>query len=229
MAAEIRFKSALGLGPSDANPPWPEAALTATDLPSEEALWQSALAHNPELAAMRSMVEMALATSNLASTARTPDFSFGLMADLKANPLMLRPTASISLPIWRDKIEAAITAAANRQHAANARLQNAELSVAIDIAQMLHMAQEADRMIDYIEKSALPNLDRILSSAVASLQSGMSSASEIPGARLMAIAMKRERLAALRQHEDAAANLAFLTAGIAPPHAPLLTESQLNR
>ncbi len=42
--------------------------------------------------------------------AMSPDFTLGLMTDVKADPLMFRPTASVSLPVWREKIAATIAA-----------------------------------------------------------------------------------------------------------------------
>ena len=53
----------------------------------------------------------------------------------------------------------------------------------------------------------------------------MSGPAMIPETRLMALNMGRERVAALREREIAAADLMLLTAAIAPPGAPLLAET----
>ena len=224
-AARARFKSALGLAPADADPAWPSPELRATPLPAEDELWRRALAANPELGSMRAMVDMALAEIEVANLARTPDFALGAMADLKANPLMVRPTAAVKLPIWREKIAANIAAAQSRRDAAVARVGAEELNLAAELAQMLFMVRDADRMIAYITDTALPNLDQLAASSAAGYQSGMGSAAMIPDARHMALAMQLERVRMLRERELAAANLLVLITGHAPAGAPLLAQT----
>jgi outer membrane protein TolC len=224
-AARARFKSALGLAPADADPIWPQATLVATTLPSEDELWHRAQASNPELGQMRAMVEMTVASVAVARKAGTPDFSLGAMVDLKMTPLLFRPTATMTLPIWREKIAANIAAAAARNHAAIARLNAEQLNLAAELAQMLYMVRESDRMIAYMDNVALPNLDRIIASVEASYQTGMSGPTMIPETRLMALNMRRERIAALREREIAATDLMLMTADVVPPGEPLLAST----
>ena len=221
LAARVRFKSALGLAPADPDPIWPQPALAATSLPTEDELWRRASATNPELAKMRAMVDMAIAGIEVAHRAGTPDFSLGAMADFKANPLMIRPTATVSLPIWRDKIAANIAAAEARRDAAIARVSAEQLNLAAELAQMLFMVREADRMLAYIDGTALPNLERGLAFAEVGAQSGMTGAAMISETRLMALDMRHERLELLRQRELTAVDLALLSADFAPLPAGL--------
>jgi outer membrane protein TolC len=224
-AARARFKSALGLAPAEADPAWPKSTLASTTLPSEDELWRRAQASNSELGRMRAMVDMALASVAVARRSGTPDFTLGAMVDLKADPLMIRPTATVTLPIWRKKIAANIAAATARSQAASARVSAEQLNVAAELAQMLYMVRESDRMIAYLDGTALPNLDRIIASAEASYGTGMSTAAMIPETRLMALGMRRERVAALREREIAATDLMLLTADIVPPGASLLADA----
>jgi outer membrane protein TolC len=221
-AARTRFKSALGISPTDADPAWPATGLTASTLPSEKKLWQLARTANPEIATMQAMVDMTVAGVEVAQKTRTPDFGLGGMADFKADPLMVRPTGTVTLPIWRDKIAATIAAAEARHDAAIARLDAEQLHVAAELARMFYMVRESDRTIAYIETTALPNLERVLASAVAGLQTGMSRAAEIPATRLMALDMELERLGALRQREDAVTDISLMIADVAPAGAPLI-------
>ncbi len=221
-ATHTRFKSALGLSPDDADPPWPRIALTATPLPPEPELWRAARAVNPELASMRAMVEMTMAGVEVANKTGTPDFALGAMIDLKADPLMVRPTASLTLPIWRDKIAATSAAAEARRDAAVARLNAEQLNLAAELAQMLTMVRESERMISYLEGTALPNLERSLASAEAAYQSGMDGPGMIPQIRLMALGMRLERLEALRQRETAVTDLLLMIADVAPADTDLL-------
>ncbi|MDD2763797.1 MAG: TolC family protein [Opitutaceae bacterium] len=224
-AVRTRFKSALGLAPADRDPAWPRALLAPTALPSEDELWRRASAANPELGRMRAMVDMSIASIEVARKARTPDFTIGGMADLKADPLMLRPTATVTLPIWRGKIAANIAAAEARRDASVARVTAEQLDLAAELAQMLYMVREADWMIAYIDGTALPNFERVIETIAAGYQSGMTSPGMIPETQLMALLMRLERAQALRERENAVTELMLLTADIAPTGAPLLADT----
>ncbi|MBI2497468.1 MAG: TolC family protein [Opitutae bacterium] len=221
MAVRARFKSALGLAPADPDPAWPQAVLTPTALPGEDELWRRASATNAGLGRMRAMVEMAVAGVEVARKAGRPDFTLGVMADLKADPLMVRPTATLKLPVWREKIAANIAAAEARRDASVARVTAEQLNLAAELAQMLYMVREADRMIAFIEHTALPNFARTIATAEAGYQSGMSGPAMIPETQLMALAMRLERAAALRERETAVTDLMLLTADVAPAGSPL--------
>jgi len=215
-AARARFKSALGRRREDADPAWPTQPFPSVPLPDDEALWRQALAANPQLAAMRAMVEMTVAQTDIARRARTPDFTAGLMVDLKADPLMFRPTATMTLPVWKEKIAGIVASADARRLAAEARLNAEQVSMAAEFAQMIFMVREADRMAAYIDDTALPNLDRALASAQAAYQSGMGGFGPLTELRLMQLAMQLERADARRDREAALADLSLLVAGDVP-------------
>lgn len=215
-AARARFKASLGLFHSDSDPAWPDVPLEATALPSRDELWRRTLAANPELARMRAMVEMTVAGVEVANKTRTPDYSLGLMADVKASPVMFRPTASVSLPIWREKIAATITAADARREGAIAKVSSMQLELAAEFAQMLYMIRESDRMLAYIDGTALPSVARKGELAAAGYQSGASGAAMVAEAALRTQTVRLQRLEILRQRENAATSLMFLTADVTP-------------
>lgn len=227
-SARARFKASLGLTPADPDPAWPKLTLTATALPPDDELWQRARASNPNLARMRAMVDMALSGVDVAHSAGIPDFTVGAMADVKAEPLMVRPTATVTLPIWREKIRSNIAAAKARHEAAAARVSAEEISMAAEIAQMLYMVRESDRMIEYVDRTALPNYERSVASIAASYQAGMGGAGMIPEIRAMEVVMKLERLAALRDRENAVTDLLLMTADVAPAGTSLLAGAEAN-
>jgi len=228
-AAHIQFKSALGLSLSDAAPSWPHFPLQPTVLASEEELWKQIEASNPELAKMRAMVDMAVAGEEIARQNRNPDFTAGLMVDLKQAPWMWRPTATATLPIWRNKIAGLIATAKARREAAVANVDTERLNMAAELARMFAMVREADRMIAFIDTTALPNLDRNIASAEAAVQSGMSGAGMIPESRYMQTNMRIERIAALREREVAITELMLMTAEAAQGAGLLPSESPLSQ
>ena len=225
VAARARFKSALGLTPDDPDPAWPRPTLTITPVPSAEELWRRASAANADLAKMRAMVEMAVASVEVARKASAPNFTVGAMAELKADPTFIRPLATISLPIWRDKISATIAAAEARRDAAVSRANAEQLGLAAELAQTLYMIRDADRMLGYIDETALPNFARTYATLEASVQSGTTSPAMISETRLMEIDLRHERLELLRQRETAAVDLSLLVADVAPSNSPLPRES----
>jgi outer membrane protein, heavy metal efflux system len=220
-AVGARFKTALGLGPSDPDPVWPAAALTATAVPGPDELWRRASEANPELGRMRSMVDMAVAGVAVAHRAGQPDFTLGAMVELKADPRFVRPLATLALPIWREKIAAIVSAADARRDASVARLSTEQLNLAAELAQMLFMVREADRMIAYVDQDALPNFDRTIATAEAAYQSGTASPGMISETQVMALTMRLERLGALRDREIAVTELMLLTADVAPAGSPV--------
>ena len=228
IAVRARFKAALGLSRNEPDPAWPIAPFPSAPLPSEDTLWKQALAANPQLGAMRAMVEMTMAQVDVARSARIPDFTAGLMADLKADPLMYRPTATMTLPIWREKISAAISSADSRKLAAHARLSAEQIGMAAELAQMLFMIREADRMLTYIDEAALPNIANALSSAEAGYGTGMSGFSPLAELRLMELDMRLERVDVRREREAALADLASFVAADVPPDGLLTATSSSN-
>lgn len=211
-SVRARFKAALSLRPSDSDPDWPHPTLGKTTLPSREELWSSIQKYNTDLAKMRAMVDMAVAQESQARQGRIPDFTVGLMADVKQAPWMWRPTATMTLPIWRGKIQGQIESAKSRREAAQASVDAELLNMSAELARMLFMIEEADRMIFYIDTFALPSVQRTRASAQAAIQSGMGKASMIPEASGMEIAMLLERNAAMRERETAVTDLALMTA-----------------
>jgi outer membrane protein TolC len=212
VAARARFKAALGLHHEDPDPAWPTQPWPDSVVPSQEELWTSALKVNPSLASMRAMIDMAVAEADVARTRRTPDFTAGLMADVKANPIMYRPTATVTLPIWRSKIRAAMESADARRKAAEARLSAEQIGMASELAQMLFMIRESERMLDYIEDTALPNITRSLRSAEGAYSTGMADFRSLAELSLMELDMQLERVDVRRERELALADLAAFVA-----------------
>jgi outer membrane protein, heavy metal efflux system len=222
VAARAAFKAALGLERNDPDPLWPSATIKANVLPTDDVLWNRVKTSNPELLKMRAMVNEAVANTSVAKTARTPDFSFGGMADVKANPLMYRPQASITLPIWKDKIRAGIDATGARKNAAEARVKEAEIDLAARFAGSLYAVRSADRAIAYIDASALPSLRAAAEISNSNFQSGSGMASAPLEARAAIVMAELDRLDALLEREMAATDLLELSANVAPETAPLI-------
>ena len=214
------LKAAMGLGRSDPDPAWPKTELSTTALPSADALWSRALASNPNLGKMRSTVEMAIEEVEVARASGRPDFSLGTMVDLRTNPTLIRPLATMDLPIWRDKIAAAIAAAEARRDASIARVSAMQINLAAEFAQAIDTVSEADRTIAFVDRDALPGRQRSLEAAEAASQSGVGASAAIPETQIKSLELQMERLTALRDREIAVTDLMLLTALAAPAGSP---------
>lgn len=212
-AARSRFKAALGLSSGAPDPAWPSVSFTGAALPDDATLWTRILAENPELATLRSVVDMADASIGVASVAGTPDFSAGLMADLKMNPLLYRPTASLSLPVWRERIRAIMESAKARHSAAVENLDARQLSLAAELANSLARLRSASRTIRYLDASAFPKIDRDLASGEAAYGTGAGGIDRLIQLRLMRLELAIQRVDAERMRDLAFADVVRLAAG----------------
>lgn len=226
VAARARFKSALGLRPADADPHWPTQAFPAEQTLSADELWERATAHNPRLAVMRAMAQMAVQQVQMAKTEGNPDFAIGLMADVKTNPVMFRPEAAVSLPIWRDKIAAILASAQAGELAAQASLSSEELELAAELAQTLAMLRRSERQLTYLQTHALPSVGRSRDSVDASYRSGVGDFGSLVTLRLMDVQMREEFEMATLEHAQALAELSLLAALPLPDEGLLASRSE---
>jgi outer membrane protein TolC len=211
-ATRVRFKAALGLGSDDPDPPWPRGPFPFPALPDEETLWRRLAASNPGLEKMRAAVEAAAASADAARRLSEPDFAAGLMANIRANPVVFRPLGSVTLPIWKDKIASSIAAADDAERSSKTRLDAARLALAADLAGILFDKREADRDLASIEGELLPNLARAEESAAAGYQAtGMDGFAQVAEIRWMRLDLRLQ--AAEARHERDAALVRVLSLG----------------
>src|ERR1039457_5227075 len=151
-----QFKAALGLGADQPTPPVPQRfESTPLDLTSEKLL-ELALAQNTRLKGMEADVHVAEAAIAQAYKARMPDASVGLMADVKMNPVLYRPWGTVSIPLWRDKLEAEVAQAQANKRAGEARLSAEQIALAVAVAEKAFLYREATRNLALLQNRLLP-------------------------------------------------------------------------
>ena len=221
-----RFKAALGLTPGTPDPPVPaEFISTRLDL-TEDQLLATALARNPRLKAMEAEVRMAEAGIKLARKDKIPDFSAGLSADVKAEPVMWNPQFSMTLPIWRDKIAADIAAAQAGKRAAQARLSSGQIELAMDVAEKTFSYGEADRNLSLLQQRLLPRARKSLALARAGYLSGQVDFFNLIDGERTLLNFELAEVEARTSRETVLAELSLMIAGVPPPGAPLLNASK---
>jgi len=218
----VQFKASLGLKAEDETPPVPQKLEgTSLDLTSEM-LFATAMARNPRLKAMEAEVRLAEASLQLSTKAKVPDFSLGVEADVKAAPVIWRPSFSVTLPIWRDKIAAQIAGAQAGKRTAEARLSAEQITLAVEFAEKLFMVQEASRNLELLNKRLLTMAQQSLEVAQSGYMGGKMDFLNVIDAERALLDFQLSEIEASLQRELALAELSLLILGVPPENAPIL-------
>lgn len=222
-----QFKAALGLSRDDATPPVPARfESTPLDVNSDELL-QTAFARNPRLKAMEADVRMAEANIAVARKSKVPDFSVGLQAEVYEPPFYW-PQASMSLPIWRDKIAAQIAAAQASKHAAEARLTAEQISLTVDFAMKSYEYREVTHNLALLQNQLLPKARQSLEIARAGYLGGQIDFSNLIETERSLLNFELAEVEARAQREIVLAELSLMIAGVPPAGAPVLPSPNSN-
>jgi outer membrane protein TolC len=217
-----QFKAALGLRAGQPDPPVP-TRLESTPLALEDdALLEAAFRRNPRLKALEAELQMAEAAIALARKSAVPDFSLGVMADVNASPVMARPLAGMSLPIWRDKIAAQIARATAGREAAVARLSAEQLRLTADFALKSFEYRVLTRTLALLEEKLVPKARRSFEIARAGYLAGQIDFFNLIDAERTLLSFRLQAVEARTRREIALAELSLLIAGFAPLGAPVL-------
>ena len=221
----MQLKGALGLTRDQPDPPLlTRFESTPLDLKGEDLL-DTAFRRNPRLRMMEADVRMAEAAIALARKSRVPDFSLGLMADVKDAPTMFRPQAGMTLPIWRDKIAAQIAQAQAIKRAAQARLTSEQIMVTVDFAMKSYDYREITRNLALLQDKLIPKAQQSLEIARAGYLSGQIDFFNLLDAERTLLNFQLEEVEARTRREIVLADLSLSIAGISPEGAPILPPS----
>ncbi len=219
-----QFKAALGMKAQEPAPPIPQRFESSPlDLTSDKLL-EKALAQNQRLKGMEAEIRSAEASLLLARKSRMPDFSLGFMADAKTDPTLYRfpgNPGTMSLPIWRDKIEAQIAEAQANKRSAEARLTAGEIALAVDIAEKSYLYREASRNFVLLREQLLPKANQSLELARTGYLSGQVDFFNLTDAERTLLGFRLNQVEASTQREVVLAELSLIVAGMSPSTAPM--------
>ncbi len=223
-----QLRGALGIRHGEPEPPTPSRFESTPLTMDGSQLLETALARNPRLKAMEAEVRMAEASIALARRSRVPDFSLGLMADALAAPVMYRPLAGMTLPIWRDKIAARISQAQAAKQAAAARLTSEQIMLSVDFAMRSYDYREITRNLALLADKLIPKARQSLDVARAGYLSGQIDFFNLLDAERTLLSFQLQEVEARSRREIILAELSLTIAGIAPEGAPILTPASVN-
>jgi cobalt-zinc-cadmium efflux system outer membrane protein len=223
------FKAALGIQPDQPDPPMPARLEMAGINPDFDELLRIAFARNPQLKAVEADVRAAAAGIALAYKSRVPDFSLGLMADVKANPIVYRPLASMTLPIWRDKIAAEIAQAKAQDLAAKARLNSAQIALAVDFAEQSFAYREIGRNLELLENRLIPKARQSVEIARAGYLSGTTDFFNLMDTERTLLNFELSEVEARTRREIVLSRLSLLIAGEPPAGTSLFPANEEDK
>ncbi|MHB1082828.1 MAG: TolC family protein [Prosthecobacter sp.] len=221
-----QFKAALGLGAGDPTPPLPRSLQSSPLSTSGDQILATAMARNPRLKAMEADVRRAEAALVVARKTRLPDFALGVMADVKASPVMVRPLGGMTLPIWRDKIAAEIEGARDLQGASQARLSNERLTLTVEVAMKSYMYRESTRLVALLQNILLPKAKQSLEVARSGYSTGGTDFINLIDAQRTLLEFRLAEVEARIKRELALADLSLQIMGVPPSGAPVLDPSR---
>jgi outer membrane protein, heavy metal efflux system len=217
-----QFKAALGLTRDQPDPPRPVYFEATTLNLSPEQILDTAFARNPELKALEAEVRQAQASLNLARQSKLPDVTIGSSVDVKANPWLYWPQATVTLPIWRDKIAAEMAAAQAGKRAAQARLTAGQIKLTVDFAEKSYAYREVNRNLELLRDQLIPKAQRSLEIARAAYLAGKTDFFNLLDAERSLLEFRLSEIEARTQRELTLSELSLLIAGVPPANAPLL-------
>jgi outer membrane protein, heavy metal efflux system len=223
-----QFKAALGLTATDPTPALPlQFESTPLDLGADEVL-SAALTNNLRLKSLALEIRAAEANIALARKSKIPDSSLGFMGDVKASPVFYRPTATLSLPIWRDKISAQIAEAQANKRSAEARLSAEQISLVADVATRTYQLRETSRNLELFRNQLVPKARQSLEVARSGYLAGQIDFFNLTDSERTLLNFELERVEASTQREIALAELSLIVAGL-PPVGEISGSSVMNR
>ena len=218
-ALTSQFKGALGLTITQPDPPSPARfESTAADMPGDTLL-ETAFARNPRLKETEAEVRMAEDGIAVARKSKVPDFSASVMGEVYSPPFYW-PQASMTLPIWRDKIAAQIAGAQAGKRASEARLTAEQIQVTVDFAMKAYEYRQLTRNLSLLRVQLLPKAQKSLEIARSGYLGGQIDFLNLIDAERALLGFRLSEVEARTNRELAAAELSLLIAGIPPENAP---------
>jgi outer membrane protein TolC len=219
-----QFKAALGLTRDQPDPPVP-ATLESTPLDlNADDLLATAFARNPRLKEMEADVRVAEAAIAQARKSKVPDFSAGLQAEVYEPPFYW-PQASMTLPVWRDKITAQIAAAQAGKRVAAARLTAGQISLTVDFALRTYDYRQSTRNLALLENQIIPKARQSLEIARAGYVAGQVDFFSLFDSARTLLDYQLQEVQERARRENTLASLSLLIVGVPPANAPLLSNN----
>jgi cobalt-zinc-cadmium efflux system outer membrane protein len=184
----------------DAPLPPPPAALRTPQVPPESSsLWQAALQQRPDLAALAWRVEQAQIELELTYKNYFPDVDlFGRydtfwQPSTTQGPLRGQLGVTINLPIWREKLDAAVCEAQFRLHQRRAEFDQKALEIQYEVQAAWQALIESQKAVELYARQLVPTAEQNVATVRANY--------EVNRQTFLDLALAQRQLVTLRQQQ----------------------------
>jgi outer membrane protein TolC len=188
---------------------WPDAPLPApADLDStqqpldSDLLWQSALRQRPDLAALAWRIQEGEAALELAYQNRRPDFDTFARYDTfwqpasTQGPLRAQVGVAMNLPVYRQKLEAAICEAQFRLNQRRAEFDQKALEIQYEVIAAAKQVEESRQTVEIYENQLIPTATQNVAAVRSNYLSAKASFLDLAQAQRQLVIMSERRLEA---------------------------------
>lgn len=190
----------------------PPAGLAAPQPPADtDLLWQSALRQRPDLAALAWRVQEAEAGLELAYKNRRPDFDTFARYDTfwqpasTQGPLRAQVGVAMNLPVYRQKLQAAICEAQFRLNQRRAEFDQKALDIQYEVIAVAKQVEESRQTVEIYENQLIPTATQNVAAVRANYLGAKASFLDLAQAQRQLVMMSERRLdAAIAYHRRVA-------------------------
>ncbi len=217
--AAARINTLLRRDPGAPLPPPPGTLAIEPELPPIGALQQAAATQRPDLAALDARVRAAEAAVNLALKQYYPDAELFGRYDSFWQPaatqgeLRSQVGVNMNVPIYRQKLRAAVCEAQFRLSQRQAEFQQRQLDIQYEVQSAYDQVQESRRVADLYYEKLLPYAQQNVDVATASYDVGRINFLQLALAQRQLIEVQEKRQQALADYHRRLAELTRVTGG----------------
>jgi outer membrane protein TolC len=197
--ATARINTLLRRWPDAPLPPAPAQLDPPRQPPDAELLWQTALQRRPDLAMLAWRVEAEQAALDLAYQNYYPDFDVFARYDAfwqdRERDLRTQIGAAMNLPIYREKLRAAVCEAQFRLNQRRAEFEQRALDIQYDVVAAAQQVEESRQAVELFAQRLVPAAEQNVAAARANYEN------RLGGATFLDLARAQRQLVSIRERQ----------------------------
>jgi len=205
----------------DAPLPAPPASLGATQQPADEnVLWQTALRQRPDLAALAWRVQSEETALALAYKNFYPDFDAFARYDTfwqpsnVMGPLRAQVGVTMNLPVYREKLRAAVDEVQFRVNQRRAEFEQKSLDIQYEVIAAARQVDESRKTVELYANRLIPTAEQNIAAARSNYEVNKLSFIELAIAERQLILMRERQIEAIIAYHRRLAELNRVTGGL---------------
>jgi outer membrane protein, heavy metal efflux system len=211
--AAARINTLLRRWPDAPLPPAPTSVQPSAMPADANLLWQTALSQRPDLAALARRIDAAAAELELAYKNYKPDADVFARYDTfwqpssTQGPLRAQIGLAINLPVYRDKLRAAVCEAQFRLNQRRAEFDQRSLEIQYEVIAAAEQFDESRKAVELYRQRLIPAAEQNIAAARSNYEVGKLNFLELAQAQRQLITLRERQLEAIVTHHRRAAEL----------------------